>query len=95
MNPKPSRWTTGRLLLMAILFVVGMVAFAPLVPCPRKCWQNDQLMGYAKLPGVSRDQIAQIHAWADSYPCDTCHRWRRISLLQYCWSELFAAQRCS
>jgi len=82
-DPKPSGCGIYTLLgLLSVLFVAGVIAFLPVLPCPAECWEpNPQLLGYTKLPGVTSAQAAEMLAWDSSFPCRLCNRRRRISLL--------------
>jgi hypothetical protein len=71
------------------VIVLTLLVFAPVFRCT-SCTATQQLIGYTRLPGISREDAAKMIAWADSSPCGRCDNLGRISM----WTALSQRSAC-
>ncbi len=68
-------------------FILAL-AFAPWIRCPsceghERSGHYREVVRLSRLPGVSNEQADMMLAWAESFPCGTCGRWKRLSVFAY------------
>ncbi len=76
---------TQLLWILGIAVVLAVYMTMPVSRCPRACGAHlDQILGYTRLPGVTRQEAEKMLAWGrSSYRCRFCRSTGYVTLLRF------------